>query len=365
MVKQGIRPPNAIHSIINEYNDSSVSEMAEEERSERVKPTPKSGLGSLWDVTSHDERPRTASWTNPAVVRVATSERGKRETWERQRSPTTSEEYRRLRAEHERTARRLRELRELDDRQYAEQVEFQNIVAEADHHEAVKVAREQEELLQVSERVEAARRESEERELKARAAEDAARVLRDETEQPKQELAAQIKADELRGHQIMESVHRSPTVRSVTSSDPKRWRLEDLMVFGKSRIPDMGIDWDAEGKPIIVGPAPQRGRSVGTKGGKPLRVPNSKDARKPEKPGHPFHSHTCHSPNHCFVLQNRGEDIYGRRELDRWADPSQIIATGTNYKLVTAFPETPVPFAQYLLRISFTFNSALFARRIS
>jgi hypothetical protein len=60
----------------------------------------------------------------------------------------------------------------------------------------------------------------------------------------------------------------------------------------------------------------------------------------------------------------RSKKRVGKRELDRWADPSQLIATGTNYKLVTAFPETPVPFAQYLLRISFTFNSALFARRI-
>ncbi|KAJ7165259.1 hypothetical protein C8R46DRAFT_1220392 [Mycena filopes] len=61
----------------------------------------------------------------------------------------------------------------------------------------------------------------------------------------------------------------------------QRYRREEITMKGFSGIEDQGIEWDDEGQLYDAGPAPSRGSSVGTRGGRRSAPKTNTDGRTP------------------------------------------------------------------------------------
>ncbi|KAJ7491649.1 hypothetical protein B0H11DRAFT_2399077 [Mycena galericulata] len=319
-------PPSPVPSRLNKTD---VSEMDEEQREARRRekrraPTsgsvrtntsdrgrntlPTSDYTSPLDNAYSEERPRLPDWEDDANLRAA------RDAIARERSMReNSEEYKRRREAHERAERQLREYRVEDDRAVAEQLFSRDVAAMDDYKFALQLQRDLRDRDTATHKISKARAEVEEQEAKAIALEEAARRQRAATDLRKLALAKQIEKEEsLR--QKVDATRPNPSAPSKASEKPvkelsktpalnaqpasstgervthqfrdrvilQRYRIQDLMSSGTSNIPDQGIDWNEEGKPIEVATAPSRGSSVGTRGGRVKRSPRASDARTSE-----------------------------------------------------------------------------------
>ncbi|KAJ7504731.1 hypothetical protein B0H11DRAFT_2347407 [Mycena galericulata] len=302
-------PPSPVPSRLNKTD---VSEMDEEQREARRRekrraPTsgsvrtntsdrgrntlPTSDYTSPLDNAYSEERPRLPDWEDDANLRAA------RDAIARERSMReNSEEYKRRREAHERAERQLREYRVEDDRAVAEQLFSRDVAAMDDYKFALQLQRDLRDRDTATHKISKARAEVEEQEAKAIALEEAARRQRAATDLRKLALAKQIEKEEsLR--QKVDATRPNPSAPSKASEKPvkelsktpalnaqpasstgerithhfrdrvilQRYRIQDLMSSGTSNIPDQGIDWNEEGKPIEVATAPSRGSSVVSK----------------------------------------------------------------------------------------------------
>ncbi|KAJ7226264.1 hypothetical protein B0H12DRAFT_1077821 [Mycena haematopus] len=216
------------------------------------------------------------------------------------------------------------ELRELKDRRVDEDGDFASNLAarfaaeDADHEYAKGV--QQQQFGDDTQMLLEAQREVAEQEEEARAAAESARALlktaedqQSESKRRRKALAAQIAAEKERIRSLIEKAQgttESPVInnKSKESTAPpyaamptfkdrvviQRLREADIKRKGSSRYPEQGIMWDSTGKPVEVGPAPIRGSSVGTCGGrkqdpqekiKPVKTedPSSSKVRLPPK----------------------------------------------------------------------------------
>ncbi|KAJ7111052.1 hypothetical protein C8R44DRAFT_883491 [Mycena epipterygia] len=226
--------------------------------------------------------------------------------------------YRQRRESYLAQERRMRELRVQDDHLFAADLLAQEIEAEHDHLLAKKLAQEEQQLRELALSVQRSAKAAADQEARARKLEDAARLQRESSERTKQALAAeQLREQEAAsavaaaqaqrraattggrtpsGLSVASSVHKesannaAPVVSGTTRITHtfrdrvilQRMRLQDLMKAGKSATLDQGISWDKDGNPFEVGPAPSRGSSVGTRGGRvkcSLGAADTKDSR--------------------------------------------------------------------------------------
>ncbi|KAJ7084098.1 hypothetical protein C8R44DRAFT_753218 [Mycena epipterygia] len=264
--------------------------------------------------------------------------------------------YRQRRESYLAQERRMREIRVLDDHRFAADLLAQEIEAEHDHLLAKKLAQEEQQLRELALSVQRSAKAAADQEARTRKLEDAARLQRESSERTKRVLAA----EQLREREAASAIAavqaqrrattaggRTPSRISVASSvhkesannaDPvvsgttrvthtfrdrvilQRMRLQDLMKAGKSATLDQGISWDKDGNPFEVGPAPSRGSSVGTRGGRVKRSPGAADT-KDSRGSHP--ASTCGQP---VDIGNNGVqypgDITGKGFADAAAESS-------------------------------------------
>ncbi|KAJ7176538.1 hypothetical protein C8R46DRAFT_1029871 [Mycena filopes] len=245
------------------------------------------------------------TWDNEELVKRA------RETIARDRAlKDDSEEYARRRKEANEAIRRLVSFRIEDDRQYAAEMDAQFAREAADRALAQELSKElnkvapthEDASLKVARQFEKEERRAVKQMLVQATAQLEALPKTEDSETRMQRDRLQREVDYARKYRtaLRAAKTKSTNTNAVASSSRQvtfempegkvigqRYRIQDLMKSGSSGIPDQGVDWDGDGTPIEVAPAPSRGSSVGTNGGrqkspKKERVATA-DVREPAK----------------------------------------------------------------------------------
>ncbi|KAJ7123772.1 hypothetical protein C8R44DRAFT_735398 [Mycena epipterygia] len=305
-------------SILNGYgaDEAPTSDLNKRREGKRRDSAPAesggdSSLGSESDVSKNDEPVRPNQWddNNWRVAEAAIAR--EREMFS---DPVL---YQQRHANFLANEARLQNLRVDDDRLFAEQLLAQDVAVVDDHALAQQIAREEEDLRTLSCEILTSTLEVEQQEARTRALLEAARLQRETSERSRRELAAKQVIEKLATSAMVELQNRTasrsasvrPDIVPGASATPapitgeshpersveqithtfrdrvilQRMRLQDLMTTGKSSTVDQGISWDKEGKPYELGPAPSRGSSVGTRGGRIKQSPGANvtvDARQ-------------------------------------------------------------------------------------
>ncbi|KAJ7111384.1 hypothetical protein C8R44DRAFT_742504 [Mycena epipterygia] len=313
-----VNSPDPMSSILNGYvaEDAPTSERNKRKNEKQRDEGPMESGGesessASSDASNDDDPVRPNQWDEANRRTAAAAMARERDMFA---NPALYQQRRAIFLENE---ARMRELRVEDDRAFAEQILAQDSAEVDDHAFAQRIAREEEDLRILSQEIMATTLEVEQQEARMRALTEAARLQHEASERSKRELADKQAREKL-ATAAMAQLHkhagsRTSSVRDALGSKPgservhtleesspevvperithtfrdrvilQRMRLQDLMKTGRSSTADQGISWDEDGKPYEVGPAPSRGSSVGTKGGRVKRSPGAgdvKDARQ-------------------------------------------------------------------------------------
>ncbi|KAJ6478844.1 hypothetical protein C8R47DRAFT_1074863 [Mycena vitilis] len=282
------RPPTSVgqvDSIVNAYERSDTSgDIAR--TGDKGKGRAKSvgtarSVHTVPDLSVSDENGNRPPKRNPQLEKEAIER--DRETFQ------NTDEFRLRREKYVRSERRLQELRIEEDLVFAQHLADTFAQEAADLALAQEVAQEEERRRVIG----GGEEEPDPLEAEARALEEAARAARakaDKSRSERQSVADERKSSVPAEEPISKAamIASTPTVVERQTHNfanrviLQKWRTQDLMATGKTGIADQGIDWDANGKPFEVAPAPSRGSSVGTRGGK---HPVKKSSKSPQKIG--------------------------------------------------------------------------------